>query len=135
MNYYFYATIILGFEGELPQGFPLVDSFSKRNQGCFPLTSEQTTYYIANVNATILQVYYCGNVPQPIVPTIDPKEQREQAYATEPIIMWDGKLRTCDFCRALIVTYQLLQDTREAELRGLWLQGRNEIQNKYPENQ
>jgi hypothetical protein len=77
MNYYFYDTIILGFDGELPQGFPLVDSFSKRNQGCFPLTAEQTTYNTANVNASILQVYYCGNIPQPeiILPTLEERKQ------------------------------------------------------------
>ncbi len=89
MKYYFYENIVLGFEGEdLPQGFPLVDSFSKRNEGCFPLTSEQTAYYIANTSATILQVYYCGNIPQP-EPTLPTLEERKNElkvrFATKQI--------------------------------------------------
>ena len=73
MKYYFFENIVLGFDGEtLPQGFPLVNSFSKRMDGCFPLTQEQTDYYLANLGAGILDTYYCGNVPQsqPTLPTL-----------------------------------------------------------------
>jgi len=81
MKYYFYDTIVLGFEGELPQGFPLVDSFSDRVHGCFPLTPEQTDYYLANLNESILKVYYCGNAPQaePILPTLEERQNELRA--------------------------------------------------------
>ncbi len=137
MKNYFFENRIWTFETQLGNGYKVSTTFDDRFTAYIPLTDEQNAFYLANPTASIFEINRCELNPivEPIVPTIDPREQREQAYATEPIIMWDGKLRTCDFCRALIVTYQLLQDTREAELRGLWLQGRNEIQNKYPENQ
>jgi len=82
MKYYFYENIVLGFEGEtLPQGFPLVSSFSERMNGCFPLTQEQTDYYLANSNESILNVYYCGNAPQaePILPTLEERQNELRA--------------------------------------------------------
>ena len=132
MKNYFFQNQISPLD-YVPQGYVISTNYNDRMTCFVPLTDEQEAYLNANPTANAMQVYYCGNVPQPILPTIDPEEQREKAYETEPIIMWDGKLRTCDFCRALIVTYQLLQDTREAELSGLWLQGRLEIQNLYPD--
>jgi len=63
-----------------------------------------------------------------------PAELRERAYESEPVIMWDGKLRSCDFVRGLIRTYELLADTvKVEELIVLWLAGREEIKTKYPE--
>ena len=65
---------------------------------------------------------------------ISPKDIREQSYENEPIIMWDGKLRTCDSIRGLIRTYELLSDTERVEqLIVLWLAGREEIKTKYPD--
>ncbi len=89
MKYYFYDNIVLGFEGEvLPQGFPLVNSFSERVHGCFPLTQEQTDYYLANLNESILSVYYCGNIPQaePILPTLEERKSELKAkFASKQI--------------------------------------------------
>ena len=88
-------------------------------------------------------VYEDGNyiiieTPLPvIIPEIvlTPDEQREKAYENEPIIEWDGKLRTCDFIRGLVRTYELLGNTEKVDqLITLWLEGREVIQLKYPDN-
>jgi len=81
--------------------------------------------------------YEDGNfiiIETPAPTPIPPAELRERAYENEPIIMWDGKLRSCDFVRGLIRTYELLADTvKVEELIVLWLAGREEIKTKYPE--
>ena len=63
------------------------------------------------------------------------EEMREQAYATEPVVMWEGKLRTCDFIRGLIVTYQFLGSDKLEELKELWLEGRVVIKTMWPETE
>ena len=133
MKNYFYQNNITQLD-YVPQGYTTSNNFDDRFTSFVELTEEQNTFFVNNPTANVFEVRDCEMKPTPTPEPIDPKEQREQAYANEPIIMWDGKLRTCDFCRSLIVTYQLLQDSRENELRVLWLAGRQEIQNKYPEN-
>ena len=132
MKNYFYQNQITQLD-YVPKGYVVSDNFDDRFTSFVELTEEQNTFFANNPTANIFEVRDCEMMPTPMPEHIDPKEQREQAYATEPIILWDGKLRTCDFCRALILTYQLMEDSRENELRALWLAGREEIQNKYPE--
>lgn len=68
--------------------------------------------------------YIIIETPLQEVVELSNEEMREQAYATEPVIMWEGKLRTCDFIRGLIVTYGFLGSDKVEELKELWLEGR-----------
>ena len=96
---------------------------------------KEVIYHDGNNGMYYEDNYLIVETPIPIpAPVLTPEEQREIAYANELIIEWDGKLRTCDFIRGLVRTYELLSDTAKVEqLIVLWLAGREAIQSKYPD--
>lgn len=96
---------------------------------------KEVIYHVGNGGTYIDGDFIIIETPAPEpIPELTADEKREQAYENEPVIMWDGKLRTCDFIRGLIRTYELLADTEKVDqLIVLWLAGREEIKTKYPE--
>ena len=121
------------------------------NEGSTMLIGEN---YVTNPDAAMLHsagykevIYHTGNAgtyedgefiivetPAQEVLVLTPEQQREQAYENEPVIEWEGKLRTCDWIRDLIRTYELLSNTETVDaLLVLWLAGRADIQAKYPD--
>ena len=65
---------------------------------------------------------------------ISAQEKREIAYLNDPVIMWDGKLRTCDFCRGILWKYTVLENTEKYNLlKPLYIEGVEAIQTKYPD--
>jgi hypothetical protein len=73
--------------------------------------------------------------PAPAPAPLTPAKQREQAYATEAVIKWNGEMLTCDNARLNRMSayfYSGQTDKYEA-LKALWLQAREEIQMKYPD--
>ena len=81
--------------------------------------------------------YIIIETPVPVIipeVVLTPEEMREKAYETEPVIECEGKLKTCDFIRGLVRTYELLGNTEKVEqLIALWLVAREEITLKYPD--
>ena len=68
------------------------------------------------------------------IPEPTNEERREIAYATEPIIDWEGKMRTCDFVRGLIFTYTVVGDNdKRVELVEKWIQGREVVKTMWPD--
>lgn len=98
----------------------------------------------------IVQVWYgepvktfTGNIPvkqekveKPIVPVVKPEptadELRKKAYATEKIVDFENELITVD--KANLRFLQLLAEGKETDvLRGLIVNAKTMIRNKYPE--
>lgn len=85
-------------------------------------------------------VYEDGNyiiieTPAPTPPPVlTPEKQREDAYANELIIEWNGELISCDKARKdrMSVYLELGELDKYEVLKALWLDARNEIQNRYP---
>ena len=71
MKYYFINNDITHIA--LPQGYEVSTDFSQRHNAFVELTQEQVEYHLANPTANVMQVYYCGNIPQaePILPTLE----------------------------------------------------------------
>ena len=70
MKYYFINNNIANIA--LPQGYAVSTDFNQRHNAFVELTDEQVAYHLANKTANVMQVYYCGNIPQPepILPTL-----------------------------------------------------------------
>lgn len=95
---------------------------------------KEVIYHVGNAGTYIDGDFIIVETPAPEVIVLTPEQQREQAYESEPVILWEDKLRTCDWIRGLIRTYKLLSDTERVDtLLQLWIAGRAEIQNKYPD--
>lgn len=95
------------------------------------LSDEQMAFYEANPTTSVDEVWNMQLAPA-WVDTRTMAEIREQAYASEPIIEWNEKLRTCDECRDLLSTYEITEQTdKYNQLRTLWLAARTDIQTRY----
>ena len=79
MKYYFINNNIT--EVDLPQGYAISEDFNQRYDAFVELTDEQVAYYLENPTANVIQVYYCGNIPQPkpILPTLEEKQNELKA--------------------------------------------------------
>ena len=71
MNYYFINNDITNIA--LPKGYAVSTDFSQRHNVFVELTPEQVEYHLANPTANVMQVYYCGNIPEPepTLPTLE----------------------------------------------------------------
>lgn len=83
-------------------------------------------------------VYEDGNyiiveTPKYIPKVLTADDQREIAYNVEPVIEWNGALKTCDFIRGLMVTYKEIEAYEKVVVvKALWMAGREAIQRRYP---
>ena len=81
MKNYFFQNQITQMD-YVPQGYHTSDNIEDRMTSFIQLTAEQETYYAEHPTANMMQVYYCGNIPQPepILPTLEErkKELREK---------------------------------------------------------
>ena len=79
MKYYFINNNIT--EVDLPQGYAISEDFNQRYDAFVELTDEQVAYYLENPTANVIQVYYCGNIPQPkpILPTLEERQNELKA--------------------------------------------------------
>ena len=79
MKYYFINNDIT--KVALPQGYAVSEDFNQRYKVFVELTQEQVEYYLENPTANVIQVYYCGNIPQPkpILPTLEEKQNELKA--------------------------------------------------------
>ena len=129
MMYYLYDNQILKVDSDLSLSIPEAQL----------LTADQSSFFEANkadYEKGILSVDEIMNCKKVEVITITPtpKEQREAAYAMEPLIEWDGKNMSCDTARGRIVAYQLRGESdKEAALTALYLAACAEVQAKYPD--
>ena len=86
MKYYFINNVIINIA--LPQGYAISDDFSQRHNAFVELTAEQVAYHLANPTANVIQVYYCGNIPQTetILPSLEERKNDLKAkFATKQI--------------------------------------------------
>ena len=86
MKYYFINNDITKIA--LPQGYAVSTDFNERHKAFVELTQEQVEYHLANPTANVMQVYYCGNIPQPepILPTLEERKNELKAkFATKQI--------------------------------------------------
>lgn len=60
----------------VPQGYHTSDNIEDRMTSFIQLTAEQETYYAEHPTDNIMQIYYCGNVPQPepVLPTLEERQ-------------------------------------------------------------
>ena len=65
----------------LPKGYAVSTDFSQRHNAFVELTQEQVAYHLANPTANVMQVYYCGNIPQPepILPSLEERKSELKA--------------------------------------------------------
>ena len=79
MKYYFINNDIT--KVALPQGYAVSTDFNQRYDAFVELTDEQVAYYLENPTANVIQVYYCGNIPQPkpILPTLEERQNELKA--------------------------------------------------------
>ena len=79
MKYYFINNNIANIA--LPQGYAVSTDFNQRHNAFVELTDEQVAYHLAYPTANVIQVYYCGNVPQsePILPTLEERQNELKA--------------------------------------------------------
>ena len=112
-------------------GKELSDNWSKPVQ----LTSEMEQFLSNNPNALVSEIWNCKLNDPIVMAVVTPAKQREQAYANEPIIEWNGELLTCDNARLNHMSAYFYSDQTEKfeALKALWLQARTEIQTKYPD--
>lgn len=128
---YIYQGQVMTYEHDITGLVEMSTDYNCQQMAHVELSAEQSKFHANNPNATVREVW---DMQLHHEPQISPDKQREQAYENEPVIMLDGKLRTCDFIRGLISTYELLSDTERVEqLFVLWLAGREEIKTKYPD--
>ena len=86
MNYYFINNDITSIA--LPKGYAVSTDFSQRHNAFVELTPEQVACHLANPTANVMQVYYCGNIPQPepILPTLEERQSELKAkFASKQI--------------------------------------------------
>ena len=86
MNYYFINNYITKIA--LPQGYAVSTDFSQRHNAFVELTQEQVEYHLANPTANVMQVYYCGNIPQPepVLPSLEErKSELKDKFASKQI--------------------------------------------------
>lgn len=86
MNYYFINNDITRIA--LPKGYAVSTDFSQRHNAFVELTPEQVEYHLANPTANVMQVYYCGNIPQPepVLPSLEERKSELKAkFATKQI--------------------------------------------------
>ena len=86
MKYYFINNDITHIA--LPQGYVVSTDFSERYNSFVELTEEQLVYHLDNPTANVMQVYYCGNIPQyePILPTLEERQNELKAkFASKQI--------------------------------------------------
>ena len=79
--------------------------------------------------------YIIIETPMPEVIVLTPAQQREQAYQNDKVIEWQGEMLTCDEARLnrMSAYYYSGQTDKLAQLQQLWLDARESIQNKYPD--
>ena len=87
MKNYFFQNQITQMD-YVPQGYHTSDNIEDRMTSFVQLTAEQETYYAEHPTDNIMQIYYCGNVPQPepILPTLEERKNELKAkFATKQI--------------------------------------------------
>mgnify|MGYP003608822789 CR=1 FL=1 len=87
MKNYFYQNQISQLD-YVPKGYVVSDNYNDRMTCFVPLSDEQEAYFTANPTANSMQVYHCGNVPQPeiILPTLEERKQElKEKFATKQI--------------------------------------------------
>ena len=86
MKHYFINNYITKIA--LPQGYAVSTDFNQRHKAFVELTDEQLAYHLANPTANVMQVHYCGNIPQPepILPTLEERKNELKAkFASKQI--------------------------------------------------
>ena len=80
MKNYFFQNQISQLD-YVPKGYVVSESYHDRMTCFVPLSDEQEAYLTANPTANSMQVYYCGNVPQPeiILPTLEEMQEKLKA--------------------------------------------------------
>lgn len=76
------------------------DLYKKR----IALTNEQSAFYEANKTASAREIF-AMQVNEQVAIELSPAEQRKQAYATRPIVAWEGQLLAVDEANALYLFY------------------------------
>ena len=87
MKNYFFQNQITQMD-YVPQGYHTSGNIEDRMTSFVQLTAEQETYYAEHPTDNIMQIYYCGNVPQPepILPTLEERKNELKAkFATKQI--------------------------------------------------
>lgn len=87
MKNYFFQNQITQMD-YVPQGYHTSDNIEDRMTSFVQLTAEQDAYYAEHPTDNIMQIYYCGNVPQPetILPTLEERQNELRAkFATKQI--------------------------------------------------
>jgi len=86
MKYYFINNDITNIA--LPKGYAVSADFNQRHNAFVELTPEQVEYHLANPTANVMQVYYCGNIPQtePVLPSLEERKSELKAkFASKQI--------------------------------------------------
>ena len=87
MKNYFFQNQITQMD-YVQQGYHTSGNIEDRMTSFVQLTAEQETYYSEHPTDNIMQIYYCGNVPQPepILPTLEERQNELKAkFATKQI--------------------------------------------------
>lgn len=131
MKKYIHMGQVLTYPKDISESVEVSTDYNEQQSKYVELSAAQSAFHEANQTATVREVWEMVlSVPEAIAPS----KLRELAYASEAVIMWDGEMRTCDFCRGVLFSYELTENTtRHAELKALWMAARTEIQERYPD--
>ncbi|NDV45519.1 hypothetical protein D0T49_00430 [Paludibacter sp. 221] len=129
MYYYIHNNSIFAFAKALPEGYKTSDKYEDRYTAYVLLSDKQATFYEANKTATVYEVW---NMKLNDILVLSPADQRQAAYATQPIIDWQGEMITVDEANKLFLDYSAEGKAEIiTELQGLIREAKEAIRGQY----